>query len=85
VFPSLGEKCYTSDSYRRAIQRVCERRGIDSWSPNQLRKRAATAIREEFDVEHAASVLGHSSSVVTAQHYAEACRERAMKAARKLG
>ena len=85
VFPVRRVRPYSSDSYRRAIQRKCEQHGIEKWAPNQLRKAAATEIRSKLDVEHAASVLGHSSSVVTAQHYAEACRERAIEAARKLG
>ena len=87
VFPAAGQSGspYTSDSYRRAIQRVCEKHGIERWSPYQLRKSAATAIRAALDVEHAASILGHSSSIVTQDHYAAADQKRAVDAARRLG
>jgi len=85
VFPTRRARHYTSDSYRRAITRVCEKHGIPRWSPHQLRKAAATKIRSALDVESAASVLGHSSSVVTQQHYAAADRARAIEAAKVLG
>lgn len=88
---------YTTDSYRvaihRAVQRVNEERLkkdpqaelLATWSPNQLRKAAATAIRSALDVEFAAAVLGHSSATVTGDHYAAHSRERAIEAAKKLG
>lgn len=85
VFPTRRARHYTSDSYRRAVTRVCEKHGIPRWSPHQLRKAAATKIRSALDVESAASVLGHSSSVVTQQHYAAADRARAIEAAKMLG
>ena len=97
-------KRYTSDSYRRAIHRACDRRHrrkvklwkkrysdrpyprqLVKWSPNQLRKAAATEIRGKLDVEHAASLLGHSSSKVTGDHYASANQQRAIEAAKLLG
>lgn len=49
---------------------------LDYGSPQQLRKAAATEARRSLDVEHAASLLGHSSSVVTQDHYAAADRQR---------
>ncbi len=85
VFPTRRSNRYTPDSYRRAIQRVCDRHGIPQWSPNQLRKAAATDVRSKLDVEHAASLLGHSSATVTASHYAVHDRERGIEAARMLG
>jgi len=39
---------YTTDSFRRAIKRVCKRHNIENWSPNQLRHTAATEIRKRF-------------------------------------
>jgi len=88
---------YSTDSYRRAIHRTIDRVNeerleeksnadlLERWSPHQIRKMAATEIRKKLDVESAASVLGHSSSVVTQDHYAAADRERAIEAARLLG
>ncbi len=98
VWVHRGAMPYTTDSYRRAIQRTVERanrmrkkeEGEDAdllpmWSPQQIRKTAATEIRRQLDVESAASVLGHSSSIVTQEHYALADRERAIDAAKLLG
>ncbi len=88
---------YSTDSYRRAVHRAVERLNakrlkdnpqaelLPKWAPNQIRKAAATSIRAALDVEHAAAVLGHSSSVVTGEHYAAANRERAIEAVKLLG
>ncbi|HET6424447.1 MAG TPA: hypothetical protein VFG20_12230 [Planctomycetaceae bacterium] len=40
------------------------------WSPNQLRRSRATAIRERYGIEAAQTVLGHSDPRVT-EIYAE--------------
>jgi len=87
VFPASGRggSPYTTDSLRRSVQRTTERYGIERWTLYQLRKSAASSIRSALDVEHAASVLGHSSSVVTQDHYARASESRAISAAKKLG
>src|SRR5690606_18558207 len=39
---------YTLSTYRRAIQRACERANVPAWSPHRLRHSAATKLREEF-------------------------------------
>jgi integrase len=81
---------YTTDTYRRAIHRACERRCRDEklplvkWSPNQLRHSAATAVRCAFGIETASSVLGHSGLKVT-ELYAEHDDRRAIEAAKRLG
>jgi integrase len=85
VFSTRHSDHYTTDSYRRAIQRTCERYGLENWSPNQLRKAAATEVRSKLDVEHAASLLGHSSATVTGDHYAAHDKQRAIEAAKLLG
>ena len=80
-----GER-YLKDAYARAIQRACDRafpppdelneddrvtwRKDHRWSPNQLRHAAATTIRQQFGLEAAQVVLGHSRADVT-QVYAE--------------
>ena len=106
-FATRGSRHYTTDSFRRAIHRACERaykerrrvwldnnpganlgdypEPLVKWSPNQLRKAAATSIRDTFDVESAAAVLGHSSSTVTGEHYAALSERRAKDAAMTLG
>ncbi len=75
-----GER-YFKAAYARAIQRACDRAfpppdDLDEhdrlkwqkdhrWSPNQLRHTAATTIRQQFGLEAAQVVLGHSRADVT--------------------
>ena len=75
---------YTTHSYRRAIKRGCEKAGVESWSPNQLRHNAATIIRKEYGLEAAQIMLGHTRADVT-QIYAERDREKAISIAKILG
>ena len=85
LFPTSRSGHYTTGTYQQAIYRACKQNGLKQWSPNQLRKAAATDVRKHLDVESAASLLGHSSSVVTQQHYAAADQQRAIEAAKLLG
>lgn len=78
-----GEK-YTTNSYRRAIHRGCDKAGIPRWSPNRLRHSAATEIRRDFGLEAAQIVLGHSSADVT-QVYAERDLQLGLRIAEKIG
>jgi len=94
-----GEQ-YTTDSYRRAIHRACDRafpapdgtEGDDlrkwqsgrRWSPNQLRHAAATEVRREFGLEAAQVILGHSQANVT-QVYAERDMAKGLEVAAKIG
>ena len=75
---------YTTDSYRRAIHRACEKAKVAKWGPNRLRHTAATEIRRNFDIEAARTVLGHSTSKVT-EIYAEQDICKAMEVARQIG
>jgi integrase len=61
---------YDCGSYGRAIKRACEKAGIPSWHPHQLRHNAATLIRKVRGLEEARVVLGHRSVAVT-ERYAE--------------
>ena len=61
---------YTTDSYRRAIERACKAADVPRWHPHQLRHNYATAVRKKFGVEAARVVLGHHSIDVT-ELYAE--------------
>ena len=67
LFPSdkAGYRCYTKDTYARAIARACRRGNLDHWYPNQLRHTAATEIRKLFGLEAAQVSLGHSHAAVT--------------------
>ena len=75
---------YTTDSYRRAITRACEKHGIEKWSPNRLRHTAATEIRKSFGLEAAQVILGHSAADVT-QVYAERDHAKGIEVAKLIG
>ncbi len=75
---------YTTDSYRRAITRACEKHDIEKWSPNRLRHTAATEIRREFGLEAAQVVLGHAQANVT-EVYAERDVSKGIEVARRIG
>lgn len=75
---------YTSDSYRRAIQRAAKKANVPSWHPNQLRHSAATQIRSEFGLEAAQVTLGHSK-MNTTEAYAERDLAKAIEVARRIG
>ena len=75
---------YTSDSYRRAIHRACDKAGIDRWSPNRLRHTKATEVRKQFGLEGAQIILGHASADVS-QVYAERDIAKGLEIARRTG
>ncbi|MEQ8211047.1 MAG: site-specific integrase [Lacipirellulaceae bacterium] len=75
---------YSTDSYRRAIHRACDKHDIEKWAPNRLRHTAATEIRREFGLEAAQVILGHSSADVT-QVYAERDLAKGIEVVRKIG
>ena len=64
-----GER-YVTASYRRAIHRVCKKRGIEQWSPNRIRHTASTEIRKLFGIDATRAVDGHGSTSTT-EIYAE--------------
>jgi integrase len=87
--PVLGRKrppghCYSTASYRRAIQRACNEAKIEKWSPNQLRHTAATRFRRRYGIEVARIILGHTN-VMTTQIYAEADLTKALGVMSKFG
>lgn len=75
---------YTTDSYRRALQRAAKRAGVASWFPHQLRHTAATDVRARFGLEAAQVVLGHHNASIT-QVYAERDATLAEKVAMAVG
>jgi integrase len=75
---------YTVESYCRAVARACEKAGIDSWSPNQIRHAFATRVRAEFGLEGAQVSLGHAKADVT-QVYAEKNAKLSRQIAEKMG
>lgn len=75
---------YTKVSYYRAITRACDRAGVPSWFPNQLRHNAATRLRKEHGLEAAQVVLGHRTANVT-QVYAERDHSKAREVMARIG
>jgi integrase len=75
---------YNKDSYNRAIARACKKARVEPWSPNRLRHSRATAIREQFGIEAAQVVLGHSDAKTT-EIYAERDFEAATRIMREIG
>lgn len=57
---------------------------IAHWHPYQLRHVRAVEVREEFDLETAQVILGHSRINMT-EHYAKVTEERAKEVQEKLG
>lgn len=75
---------YTTDSYRRAIQRACKKAGLDAWTPHRLRHTAGTEIRRQFGVEASRVCLGHAK-VNTTELYSERDQGLAARVAREVG
>jgi integrase len=93
-------EAYTSNSYRRAIHRACDKafpapkslkgkalaewQSSHRWCPHQLRHAAATEVRKNFGLEAAQIVLGHSAADVT-QIYAERDLAKGLEVAKLIG
>jgi integrase len=91
---------YDSNSYRRAIDRACEKafpapEGLSlkkarewkvahRWAPNQLRHTAASELRSRFGLEAAQVVLGHSGADTTLI-YAERDLAKAAEVIKQVG
>lgn len=80
---------YDRDSYAGAIDYAIKKAGkngvaVPHWHPNQIRHTNGTAVREQFGLDAAQAMLGHSSADVT-QVYAEANLKKAIEIAEKIG
>jgi integrase len=75
---------YDAASYRRAVRRACEKAGIPTWSPLQLRHTAGTLIRKQYGLEASQAVLGHAELTVT-QVYSEVDLDAARKVMAEIG
>jgi integrase len=84
--PKCKPNCrYTTQSYGRRIAEVCKAKNIKHWTPNQLRKLAATNIRKHCDLESAQIILGHQSKKTTELYYADPDVQAAINVARMIG
>lgn len=75
---------YYNDSYRRAIRRACDAAEVPAWNPHRIRHSAATYLREEFGLEVASLILGHSDVEVT-KIYAERNEAKALEVMSQWG
>jgi integrase len=75
---------YDTASYRRAIERACNKANVPKWTPHRLRHTAASAVRKEFGLEAAQIILGHSRCDTT-QVYAEVNHSKGIQIAEKMG
>ena len=77
-------KCYTADSYRRAVTRACEKAEIPVWTPYQLRHNYGDKVDKEFDRNTARAALGHSDFDAT-EWYVESDLSLVEQVARQIG
>jgi integrase len=76
---------FTVDEYRRAIERACDKAGVERWSPHRLRHAAGTRVAISDGVEAARALLGHSDVATTRRYAAGADAVIAAGVAARLG
>lgn len=72
------------DTYSKAIRDALKKLKLPHWSPHWLRHTAASRFREEFGLDAAQVLLGHSKADMT-QHYAGQNHQVAAAAVAKVG
>jgi integrase len=77
------EKARKADT-EATVEDLATRVFVPVWTPHQLRHAAGTHLRDEFGIEVARAVLGHSSAFTT-EIYAQFDREKAAAAVEKVG
>ena len=82
-FPTPDGGAYSTTTYRQAIRRACDRAGIESWHPHQIRHSKATLVEQQFGREAAANVLG--DTIETTDIYADRNLAQLIDIARKTG
>jgi integrase len=75
---------YARPSLPQAIRRAVAKAGVEPWTLAQLRHSRATLLREQFGIDVAAVVLGHSRPSTTF-HYSRAAVAHAIDAVRQAG
>lgn len=74
----------TRNSYGNAVKLACEKLKIPVWTPHWLRHNAGTRLREEYGLDVAQVMLGHSTADVT-QVYAALNLSKAIEVAKDAG
>lgn len=75
---------FSRTTYAHAVRKACEKAGIPTWAPNQLRHTFGSEARDRFGLEAAQVLLGHTQADVT-QVYAQRDLNLAAKVAEKMG
>lgn len=82
--PDARVFCLRRESYCQAVVKACTKLEISRWTPHWLRHNVATRVRDEFGIEAAQAMAGHSSPLMTA-HYASKMDGLAAKVAASIG
>lgn len=75
---------YRTESYGRAVERLCRKAGVEPFGPNRLRHNYATRMDQAAGLETTAEALGHSKGQVT-EIYIERKLRRVAEVRRQLG
>ena len=60
--------CYLSDALEEEIRVVCQREGIEKWSPYRIRHTIATRVAKTYGMDVAQLLLGHTSTATTSRY-----------------
>jgi integrase len=71
IFFSRNGTPLTTNNVRRRLRAVLEEAGIDGVTPHSFRRTVATVLDRAGGADLAAEMLGHTSSLITKQHYIE--------------
>ena len=59
---------YGRCALERSVKYACKKAGVQPWHPYQLRHAAATRVVEEFDLDTARIILGHTKEEMTRRY-----------------
>ena len=75
---------YHPHALAAAVRRACERVGVPTWHPHQLRHSFASDVRKRFGAEAAQVLLGHAQLSAT-ELYARKNEALALQVAAAIG
>lgn len=95
LFTDPDGQPWTTRSWSAAMKKAWRRcnaarkaKGLDPvpwWRPRSTRHLASERLRDEFDVEVAAAILGHTTAEMTEKHYAGPALKKAAEAIERVG
>ena len=81
---SLSADCYSRNGLSQILRRAIRRAKVESWTLAMLRHSAACRIVDDYNLETARQLLGHSTTAMT-RHYSKDAHSAAEIAAKKIG